>query len=136
MDALEFATIAHKNQFRWDNKTPYIEHPKAVVKLLESFKVKNEDILNAGYLHDVLEDTDVTKAEIRHVFGVTVANLVSELTRPKDADYFESCQKMSKDASTIKIADILCNLTDTDSKKSENFVKKRLKALVILQDKI
>ena len=134
MNALEFATKAHKNQFRWDDTTPYIEHPKAVVKLLESWKIKNEEILNAGYLHDVLEDTDVTKAEIRHVFGIIVANLVSELTRGKHEDYFEHCKKMTKHASLIKVADILCNLTDTDGKKSPKFVQKRLTALSILQE--
>ena len=132
MDALEFATLAHKGQYRWDGITKYIEHPKAVVKLLKSWKMYNQTVINAGYLHDVLEDTDVTKAEIRHVFGVECANLVSELTRPSDADYVEHCKGMSKLASLIKQADILCNLTGLDSKLSPAFVQKRMNALAVL----
>ena len=136
MNALEFATRAHKGVLRWDKVTPYIEHPKAVVALLKSFKIRDEDIINAAYLHDVLEDTNVRELEIREEFGDVACDLVIELTRPESADYFEHCSKMSKDASIIKVADILCNLTDITSPKSHNFIQKRLKSLTMLQDKI
>ena len=136
MNALEFATRAHKGVFRWDKVTPYIEHPKAVVALLESFKVVDEDIINAAYLHDVLEDTKASAGDITKFFGKRCCSLVEELTRPEDADYFEHCSEMSKDASLIKVADILCNLTDVTSPKSQNFIQKRLKALTMLQDKV
>lgn len=130
--ALQYATKAHEGQFRWDNKTPYIEHPKAVVKLLKSFKVNDPIILSAGYLHDVIEDTNITYEILLRDFDKTIADLVLELTRESNEDYFKSCERMSKDASMIKICDILCNLTDIDSKKSMNFTYKRLKALSIL----
>ena len=76
--ALEIATEAHKGVFRWDGKTPYIEHPKAVadlaIKLLldESYastveeyeslsgtnKVLVELIKIVSYAHDLVEDVD------------------------------------------------------------------------------
>lgn len=135
-DALSFATKAHHGQFRWDGVTHYIEHPKRVVKLLDSWKVANEHILVAGYLHDVLEDTKTTRKDIIDNFGLFVADLVTELTRPKDADYLEHCKKMSKLSALIKLADIFDNLTDTDSRKSARFLQKRLDAICILKEKV
>ena len=132
MEALDFASNAHKGQYRWDGITKYIEHPKAVVALLKSWKMYNQTVINAGYLHDVLGDTNVTRSDIIQEFGLECADLVSELTRPENADYIEHCAKMSKLASLIKQADILCNLTDTDSKKSPAFVQKRMNALAVL----
>lgn len=130
ISALDFASKAHAGQFRWDGTTPYIEHPMEVVAQLKRWKMHNKVVLDAGYLHDVIEDTDVTKAEIREAFGMECANLVSELTRPADVDYVEHCKGMSKLASLIKQADILCNLTG--GIVSPRFVQKRMNALAVL----
>lgn len=134
-EALEFATKAHAGQFRWDGVTPYIEHPKRVVKLLQSWNMRNLDVLCAGYLHDVLEDTPTKRSDIARKFSILTADIVEGLTRPKDADYLEHCEKMSPLSAIVKIADILDNLTDSDSEKSPRFVQKRLEALRILTEK-
>jgi (p)ppGpp synthase/HD superfamily hydrolase len=86
-------------------------------------------------LHDVLEDTGTTYSEIRSNFGIDCADLVAELTRRPDEDYFDHCSKMSKVAALIKVCDILANLTDLSSDKSPRFVDKRLQALGLLREK-
>jgi len=64
--ALTIATEAHKGQFRWDKKTPFIEHPIAVAKLVKEYLNTGkwmegaEDLLiSAAYLHDVIEDSNM-----------------------------------------------------------------------------
>lgn len=135
INALGFAEHAHKGQFRWDGVTPYIEHPKQVVRLLESWGETNEMVLSAAYLHDTVEDTDTTFEDIKKTFGSNVMLFVQELTRPPKYDYVEHCKLMGQVAAQIKMADIICNLTG-ESKLSNNFINKRLKALAILKEKL
>lgn len=136
--AEDFAKKAHEGQTRWDG-SPYWKHPEQVVKILESWKITNPDIIIASWLHDVLEDTKVTPDQISWEYGLNVRNIVQELTFPpniEDYQYFERCESMSYEAAIIKIADILANITDISGKKGKHFVEKRLKALAILQKRI
>lgn len=130
---------AHRGQTRWDGKTPYSVHPIKVVETLEYFKITDEDILSAGYLHDVLEDTDYSKDAIKEQFGERVLSLVEELTFKGDShddeSYWSQVDKLSKDAKWIKLADILSNLGDS-GKKSEHFVFKRVVALRMIMREI
>ena len=125
---------AHKGQFRKDGITPYSIHPETVVKTLKLLGVTDSDILCAGYLHDVLEDTKYTIEEIQGNFGNNVLSIVKELTFKDDITnegYWQGCQSMSNDAKWVKVADILTNLGDK-GKKSSHFVTKRVQALKIL----
>ena len=137
MQAREFAEHAHAGQFRWDGVTPYISHPDKVVELLKHWRVNNNDIIAAAYLHDVVEDTSVTHDDIEKEFGFNVRSLVRDLTfmpNIEDYHYHEMCESMTKDSAIIKLADIFANLTETSERGIGNhFLTKRLKAIAILQ---
>ncbi len=124
---------AHEGQTRYGGK-PYSVHPIDVVETLEFMGIKNDDIICAGYLHDVLEDTTYTPDMIRANFGDGVLSIVNELTFPPDVsdeDYWKKCDAMSSDAKLVKMADILSNLS-TNNEKSSHFVTKRVQALKII----
>lgn len=130
--------IAHEGQYRNDGITPYYKHPETVVKTLEKLGVTDENVLCAGYLHDVLEDTKYSSDRIRENFGDKVLSIVNELTFKSDVtdeEYLEKCNEMSIDAKWVKVADILSNLGDT-GEKSSHFVLKRVAALKILLQKL
>ena len=74
-NAIKFAVDAHGNTTRKGKNRLYILHPMEAMTIVASL-TENEDVLAAAVLHDVLEDTDVTEAEIRAVFGNRVAALV------------------------------------------------------------
>ena len=67
-DALRFATVAHTGQFRKSTQLPYIVHPIAVMESLIRHSA-SADAVAAGILHDTLEDTATTEADLRHEFG-------------------------------------------------------------------
>ena len=61
--AEKFAQKSHQGLFRHDKKTPYIVHPIRVARLLADEK-QSEALVAAAYLHDTLEDTSTTYAEL------------------------------------------------------------------------
>ncbi len=77
--AVEMAKKAHEGQFRKTGE-PYIIHPMAVKKILEEWGM-DEDTIIAGILHDTVEDTDLTLADIKAEFGESVAFLVDGVTK-------------------------------------------------------
>ena len=80
--AKEFAINAHKGQIRKsDPDKPMIIHPISVGNLLEEYGF-DDNVISAGYLHDVVEDTDYTIDDIRKEFGDDIANLVMCATEP------------------------------------------------------
>ncbi len=124
---------AHEGQTRRGGE-PYSVHPIDVVETLQFMGITGDDIICAGYLHDVLEDTKYTSEMIRANFGDRVLSIVNELTFPPDVsdeDYWKKCDAMSSDAKWVKMADILSNLS-TSNEKSNHFVTKRVKALKII----
>jgi guanosine-3',5'-bis(diphosphate) 3'-pyrophosphohydrolase len=77
--AYVFAGRAHKGQTRRSGE-PYLSHPLEVTNILADMKLDNTTLV-AGLLHDVLEDTDVTAADLRENFGEEVADLVEGVTK-------------------------------------------------------
>ena len=77
--AIDFATAAHEGQLRVSGE-PFISHPLAVEKILDSWGM-DEDTLVAGILHDTVEDTSVTLEDIKTEFGENVAFLVDGVTK-------------------------------------------------------
>ena len=77
--ALDFAIKAHKGQKRKSGEE-YVIHP-ILVAVITSFFNKDEDIIAAAILHDVVEDTPYTIYYIKDKFGESVANLVEGLTK-------------------------------------------------------
>ncbi|MDQ5942196.1 MAG: diphosphokinase / guanosine-3,5-bis(diphosphate) 3-diphosphatase, partial [Pseudomonadota bacterium] len=120
-DAYAFAEAAHSGQKRYSGE-PYITHPLAVAGALAEWRMDAQAVI-AALLHDVMEDTAVTKAEISRRFGKQVAELVDGLSK-LDKIEFQSHQEaqaenfrkmlmaMARDLRVvlIKLADRLHNL--------------------------
>jgi len=116
--ALAFATKAHAEQKRKYTGAPYIEHPIAVAEIVRSV-LHTEAMIAAAYLHDVVEDCDVSILKIAAVFGDEVAHLVSCLTdvsRPSDGNHAERKRidrehlaRAPAEAKTVKLADLIDN---------------------------
>jgi len=82
--AYRFGATAHEGQTRRSGE-PYICHPLAVARILSDMRLNCETII-AAILHDVIEDTDVSKQQLAEQFGEEVAELVdgvSKLTQIK-----------------------------------------------------
>jgi RelA/SpoT family (p)ppGpp synthetase len=101
---------------------PYISHPLAVANILADMRMDHESLM-AGLLHDVIEDTGVTKGQISRRFGRTVADLVDGVSKLTEIEFetkaeqqAESFQKMtlamSRDIRVVlvKLADRLHNM--------------------------
>ena len=79
--AVAFAATAHRGQVRKGTNIPYISHPYAVGLILQGAGCR-EEVVSAGILHDLLEDTDVTLEQIRKEFGPVVAAIVEGCSEP------------------------------------------------------
>ncbi len=73
--ALEYAALNHKDDVRKGTATPYIVHPVEVAMILKESSLE-EEIVAAGMLHDILEDSDITPEDIRKEFGEEILGLV------------------------------------------------------------
>ncbi|HMO79143.1 MAG TPA: HD domain-containing protein [Candidatus Paceibacterota bacterium] len=89
--------------------------------LKNEFEIIDENILIAGILHDTLEDTNTSLDELKNVFNVEIANLVQEISHPKNyndqqrVEYYQKLKIISDSAKLIKLADFASHL--------RNFVK-------------
>ena len=117
--AYSFAEESHQGQFR-QSGDKYILHPTEVAKILIDMKMDTDSIV-AGILHDIVEDTFITLADIEYNFGESAAHLVDGVTKLKNLpngtkQQDESIRKMmlamSKDLRVIiiKLADRLHNM--------------------------
>lgn len=79
IEAARLAAKAHAGQTR-QNGEPYHNHLHRVAFEVMLLEDSTEDMIVAAYLHDILEDTKVTEAALRHRFGDSITNLVVELT--------------------------------------------------------
>jgi guanosine-3',5'-bis(diphosphate) 3'-pyrophosphohydrolase len=77
--AYDFAKIAHVGQLRKSGE-PYFVHVFTTAKNLAEIGM-NSNIIAAGFLHDVLEDTEIKEDEMRQVFGDEITNLVLSVTK-------------------------------------------------------
>ena len=77
--AFDFAKKLHEGQFRISEE-PYIIHPMEVVKILVGLRADMHTLM-AGFLHDILEDTETEPEEIKELFGEDVLNLVQGVTK-------------------------------------------------------
>ncbi|XP_067871269.1 guanosine-3',5'-bis(diphosphate) 3'-pyrophosphohydrolase MESH1 isoform X2 [Heterodontus francisci] len=120
LEAADFAAKKHKNQRRKDPEgTPYINHPLAL-------------------LHDTVEDTDTTLAEIEESFGEKVRSIVTEVTDDKSLSKEERKQQQikhaphcSREAKLVKLADKLYNLRDLKRCTPAGWTEKRVEEYFI-----
>ena len=75
-EAIIYATIMHQGKTRKFSRRPYILHPLEVAQILSAM-TDDEEIIVAGILHDIVEDTDGTLEDIEKLFGKRVAELVA-----------------------------------------------------------
>ncbi len=78
-EAYRFSDAAHQGQFRQSGE-PYISHPVAVAGILSEWQL-DAQTLSAALLHDVMEDTHVSKDELASRFGKPVADLVDGVSK-------------------------------------------------------
>src|SRR5918998_638789 len=78
-DALAFADQRHAGQTRDLDDLPFVTHPLEVACLLHEAGYQDE-VVAAGVLHDVLEDTDAERSDLESRFGHRVAELVEAVT--------------------------------------------------------
>jgi GTP pyrophosphokinase len=128
--AFEFSESAHRGQFRKSGE-PYITHPLAVASILSQWRIDAQG-LAAALLHDVMEDTSVTKTEIESTFGRPVAEMVDGVSKLDQIEFnsqeeaqAESFRKMllamARDVRVIliKLADRLHNMRTLDAVHAE-----------------
>jgi guanosine-3',5'-bis(diphosphate) 3'-pyrophosphohydrolase len=121
LTSLHFAADKHRDQRRKNREArPYINHPIEVAEILSRVGgVTDLATLQAAILHDTIEDTQTTGAELEACFGVEVRRLVEEVTddqRLPKAErkrlQIEHAPYLSPKARLIKIADKISNVRD------------------------
>jgi guanosine-3',5'-bis(diphosphate) 3'-pyrophosphohydrolase len=136
LKALEFAAEKHRDQRRKGvEASPYINHPIQVAQVLATFgQVDDLTTLMAAILHDTIEDTDTTKADLDKLFGNDVGEVVSEVTDDKSLPKQERKRRqvehtphLSDRARQIKIADKICNVRDIGSRPPADWNDERRK---------
>jgi GTP pyrophosphokinase len=133
--AFDIAVDAHKNQRRKSGEA-YIFHPIAVAKIVASEMGLDAVSIASALLHDVVEDTEYTLADIERLFGETVARIVDGLTKiahlKKDMNISQQAENFRKMLLTlnddvrviiIKIADRYHNMLTMDSMPEHKQVK-------------
>ncbi len=126
--AHDFATVAHAEQKRASGE-PYVAHPVEVASILSTYRVDAETIAGA-MLHDTVEDSTATLAEVEEEFGPRVAHLVDGVTKVArlrvesengvDAENLHKMMlAMAEDVRVlvIKLADRLHNMRTIDALK-------------------
>lgn len=146
--ARQFAERCHGaiDQRRKYTNEPYIVHPEAVVTLVKSVP-HTEEMVAAAWLHDTVEDTSATLADIEREFGHQVATLVEMLTdisKPEDGNRqvrkeLDRCHtaKASPAAKTVKLADLLDNtasITRYDPGFARKYMKEKQRLLDVLKE--
>jgi hypothetical protein len=121
------AERAHEGQTRGHGKedVPYIEHPREIAERLKEIEGQDAEVVAAAYLHDAVEDTDLTVEEIAQATTPRVAELVEALTdtytkenypdlnrRQRKMKYREKLRKAPREAKMIKLLDRISNLND------------------------
>jgi guanosine-3',5'-bis(diphosphate) 3'-pyrophosphohydrolase len=141
-EAYAVAHAAHRGQVRKSGE-PFVYHPLATADILAELRLDPTTIA-ATLLHDVLEDTGISKEELEERFGGEIAEIVDGVTKLKrlpsgnlEETQAESLRKMivamSKDVRVIiiKLADRLHNMRTLDYLKRETQLKKATETLEI-----
>ena len=146
--ASEFARTAHESidQRRKYSHEPYIVHPTAVAAIVASV-TDDEATIAAAWLHDVVEDTPITIEEVESEFGSDIARLVADLTDVSQRSDGNRKQRLAVDrqhtreadprAKTVKLADVIHNLTDIvkqDTRFAVTYVQEKELLLKVLHE--
>lgn len=108
LKAQTMATQLHANQLDKAGK-PYVQHLKAVV---ENLVAPTDEMLAVAWLHDSVEDTNITLDEIRYEFGQEIAEAIDAISKRSNEDYQHYLMRVKQNplARAVKIADLTHNL--------------------------
>lgn len=113
--AKTIALTAHGNQTY--GAFPYVVHLAAVEEIISRFGFGTIELRSAAWLHDILEDTALTKETVRMEFGSHVADLVHAVTDGKGAtraerkaEVYVKIRLEGRDALILKLADRIANV--------------------------
>jgi len=134
LTAASFAAYKHRDGRRKNAEaSPYINHPLEVAKVLtDDGDVTDIELLAAALLHDTVEDTEATFAEIESKFGSAVKELVAEVTDDKSLPkqrrkelQVEHAPQLSRRAKQLKLADKISNIRDLDADNPDGWDRQR-----------
>lgn len=134
--AKDLATTAHAGTYDKSGK-PYILHPTFVAGLVAD-ATGDEELVAAAWLHDVVEDTDITIEHLRaNGFSERTISTVAAVTRKDGETYSEFIARIvDRDAAIVKMADILHNtLPSRSASLSASLAKRYAAALSALDDR-
>ena len=145
--AKEFAKKAHETQVRKYTNEPYFVHCEEVAKTVAAVDNSTQEMIAAAYLHDTVEDTQVTLEQIRTLFGETVASLVemvTDVSKKTDGNRairkkidMEHIAKASPEGKTIKLADLISNsrsIVDGDPGFAKVYLAEKTELLKVLKE--
>ena len=120
------------------SKEPYWVHPEGVAKIVMEHGGSDIEI-KAAMAHDVLEDTGDTFEDIAEKFGEEVASIVKEVTNDndeiakigKERYISEELCRLSPEALTVKLADMLYNMKDSPTEKNYERMRKNVAFLMM-----
>lgn len=112
--AYEVAQAAHSGQTR-DEGSPYIVHPvRVALSLVDELNVFSPSLICSALLHDVIEDSDVTRTDVARMFDEQIAEIVWLLTKFEDVSLREYLARIERAAETgaplVKLCDRLDNM--------------------------
>ncbi len=130
LDAYQYAALVHRGQVRKSGED-YLVHPLAVARILADLEMDVETIA-VGLLHDTIEDTFATHAEIAGRYGVSVADMVDGVTKLSKLQYRGKLEEQAENfrkfvlafgkdirVMIVKIADRLHNMRTLEHHKPE-----------------
>lgn len=137
--AYKFAADRHRTQRRKDDpETPYINHPASVAAHLAEAGVVAPLPLIVAVLHDTVEDTSATLADVQAAFGADVARAVGEVSDNRDLPKVERKRRQvetaagkSEAARLVKLADKLDNLLSMQKSVPRGWDAQRVRGYVV-----
>ena len=110
---------------------PYFMHPFRIM-----LKCRTDEERIVALLHDIIEDTDYTLAELRVTFGDEIANAIIRISRGCNENYFTYIERLSKNQLAIRVKelDLMDNLDGSRGIISESLRNRYQKALGIIRE--
>jgi len=128
-----FAKKKHYGMMIKGSITPYSKHLEDVVNRLKSLGVIDEEILCAGWLHDVMNNTNTSFDDLFEQFGSKITVLVSSLSKDsslsrkkQETAYVKQLKESSIDSKLILLCDISASLSDLKNNESSKSKKLRI----------
>jgi len=121
LKALAFAAHKHRGQRRKDvEASPYINHPISLADILcNEAHITDINVICGALLHDTVEDTETTEAELVREFGAAIAGIVMDVTDDKTLvkaerkeQQVEHAAHIRDESKLVKLADKISNLRD------------------------